>query len=876
LRAGSAALAACALLTLTPRSAAAQQGTLQVTAAAQSMHGDPRRAIGQPSLEPDAGVSWFQPGTRLGTLQVDLRGTRRDGSPHLGRALFSARDLKYRGGTWTIEAGDTWFSPLVGEYKFANLSAPALTFAGGSVAGRAARFSTGLLAGRTTVSRNLFGSDPDTIAQDLALGRASYRPRDGLELVARASRVRTGHIPNHDPAIAASDQAGIAARWIAKPSLHVIGDGAMVSFRRHGSDIRTLDGSGIAGASLLLSRGWIQVNAARFSPGDLPVINQPLTDRRTFFAAGELDAFARARVFGAWEASRSNHDPYSIDPARAGRPIPPSRGIRGFGGIRTPLGDRTSLAVRVETGTRESRSEGQGLASLTDSGMITAEWQASVGTMSGVARYSHRRQVVSRSLSESHDVDDASGHLFLALGPAAQVFGNAAATRTDTREGGGSSFWQIGGGGQLQLRERTLWVRADGNISRNVDILSALAVPQRSFNVGLNGEIFANTILGVNLNADRLAPSDATGPSWIARSSVRVTRTFHTGSPRTSTSISSSLARLGGTGSVAGVVFSDWNANGRQDPGEALLENIPVRLSSLGGASTSTEGEFAFLSVPIGMQVVGIDLAALPVDFDPPAIAQVQLQIGRGEVKRVAFGLLPLTSVSGRVVLDSNGNGSADPGEKPVEGAIVVLDGGLRSERVRKGRFTFDAVRTGQHTLALLADSLPDGVAVLGTSEMPVSLAPSQAEPDVVFLVAIHARAELRRVFASAPMPAAALPRQAAGSDRRPAPAGRTGGRGAPARTTAAGSATMVESSQGVQRFAVQVAAFDDQTRARRTLESLERLGLPAYIVEPPASDPDAPYRVRVGRYETRAEAQQVAAGLQKARGERFWVIRER
>ncbi len=864
----------CLLLALIARPAAAQQGSLQVTAAAQSVQGDPRRTAGQAQFEPDFGVSWIQPGTRFGLAQLEVRGTRRDDQPHIGRTFFSLRDLKFRGARWSIDAGDAYFTPSIGEYRFANLSTPSLTFAGASIAGRTARTTAGLLVGRATASRNFFGTDPDTLDQSLALARASYKASDRLELFTRASHVRTGVLPDYPSPIAVSDQGGFATRWIVTPAIHLVADGSVVSYQRRDSTTHELDGSGLAGASFLLSRGWIQVNAARFSPGELPVLSQPLNDRQTLFAAGELDAFARLRVFGGWEAFRSNIDP---DPA-ASRPSSASDGTRGFAGVRTPLGSHSTVAVRLETGDRRSRLVGATLTSLSDTGVFTAEWQTNAGAMSGITRYSRRQNVESQSLSASHTVDDVAGHLFLTIGPETQLFGNATATRTATHEGGGTTFLQIGGGGQTQLLHRSLYLRAEGLFSRNVDILSTLAVPQQSLNVGLNGEIAPNLIVGFNLNADRLAVPNADHASWISRSTVRVTRSFQTGSARVPTSIAS-MARHSGTGSIAGFVFSDWNANGRQDPGEARLENIPVRLSDLGSSTTSRDGDFAFVNVPIGMLQVGIDLTALPVDFDPPTIPQVQLQLGRGELKRVAFGLVPLNSVSGTVILDANGNGAADPGEAPMDGAVVVLDAGARSEKVRKGRFRFEAVRSGDHVLELLRESLPDGAAVASASEIPVALTQSQPTADVQFLVTLRPRAETRKVFAASPRPAEP-PASATGR-----PAGRQAPRAAPAtpgpraRAEASPIATArvtIPATQNLGGFAVQIVALNDPSRARDAVSALKAEGLPAYLVEPPASDPDAPYRVRLGRFATLADAQAVASALEKSRGEKYWVIRER
>ena len=44
--------------------------------------------------------------------------------------------------------------------------------------------------------------------------------------------------------------------------------------------------------------------------------------------------------------------------------------------------------------------------------------------------------------------------------------------------------------------------------------------------------------------------------------------------------------------------------------------------------------------------------AIVPVDFDPPAVSMVDLDLDRGATRRVSFGLIPLGSVRGRVVHD--------------------------------------------------------------------------------------------------------------------------------------------------------------------------------------------------------------------------------
>jgi cell division septation protein DedD len=89
------------------------------------------------------------------------------------------------------------------------------------------------------------------------------------------------------------------------------------------------------------------------------------------------------------------------------------------------------------------------------------------------------------------------------------------------------------------------------------------------------------------------------------------------------------------------------------------------------------------------------------------------------------------------------------------------------------------------------------------------------------------------------------------------------------ASSTSASSATDEE-------YAIQIAALSDPIRARRLVEQLRGKGYQAYVVEPPPSDPDAPYRVRVGGYTSRASAQKAAHMLERERLQKVWVVRER
>ena len=860
-----------------PSDARAQQGTVQVSAAAQTVTGPPERLAGEHALEPDFGISWVQPGDRFGSFHLELRGARRADRLHVGRNYAALRDLKHGAVSWTFEAGDAYFTRALGEYGFANLSTPAVTLSGGVVTGRSARGTLHLVGGRTTAWRNIFGTDPDTLAQTIGMVRGGYKLSDRLEVLGRVSRIQTSGLREFTFTIADGKQAGGGVRFAWTPALQLIADGSLVQYRRLDSNMQEWDGSFLAGANLLLSRGWVQVNASRFSPGEFPAMNDPLHDRETAFAAGEYDLATRLRAFAGFEAVRTNIDPDATLAASLALPV--NRAWRGFGGVRLRVGEHSTLTLRRDDGDRIARSVRGGLDTESDTGSHTAEWQAAVGPATAYTRYTRRADVNSRNADASYTQQDVSSQVFVRVTRTTQVFGLAAVTRHETGTAQGSTYWQLGGGGQVQIGPRNLWLRGEGTASRNVDLVTREFVPRESFNFGMNGQLARGTAFSFTIAADR-SPFFASATPWTTRSIFRVTQNFSTGAARVLPGGAAGAAgvRARGAGTIIGVVYADWNANGTLDPDETPLENIPVRVASLSAVTTRRDGEFSFLNVPAGPQQVGLDTGALPIDFDPPAVSAVDLELDRGATRRVSFGLIPLGAVHGRVVRDTNANGKVDPGEEPIDGAVLVLDGGSRSEQARRGVFRFDSIRSGDHVVSLLRDSLPEGAVITGASEVPVALTRNQLDVAVDFLVTIEKRPEMRRVFPpragqQPPMDAAARPAAPAPPPRgsnmvaaplRPAP---------PQRTSPTAPGSRPPASSG--RFAVQIAALSDPLRARLLVEDLSAAGFPAYVVTPGVREPGGPYRVRVGRYRTRDAASGAATTLQKVTGEKLWVVQE-
>jgi cell division septation protein DedD len=73
--------------------------------------------------------------------------------------------------------------------------------------------------------------------------------------------------------------------------------------------------------------------------------------------------------------------------------------------------------------------------------------------------------------------------------------------------------------------------------------------------------------------------------------------------------------------------------------------------------------------------------------------------------------------------------------------------------------------------------------------------------------------------------------------------------------------------------FAVQIAALNVRGDAEAIAKRLSSKGYAAYVMSPPAGAPTV-FRVRIGKFSTRREAENVASKLQKEEQFKPWVTR--
>jgi cell division septation protein DedD len=116
------------------------------------------------------------------------------------------------------------------------------------------------------------------------------------------------------------------------------------------------------------------------------------------------------------------------------------------------------------------------------------------------------------------------------------------------------------------------------------------------------------------------------------------------------------------------------------------------------------------------------------------------------------------------------------------------------------------------------------------------------------------------------PVPAAARP-------STPAPAPSTVRPSTPAPAPISAAAAPASTAPDGAGFAIQVAAIRERDQADEIVKRLAGKGYPAYLVAPAKGAPSV-FRVRVGKYKERREADTVAARLQKEEQFKPWIVR--
>jgi serine-aspartate repeat-containing protein C/D/E len=202
---------------------------------------------------------------------------------------------------------------------------------------------------------------------------------------------------------------------------------------------------------------------------------------------------------------------------------------------------------------------------------------------------------------------------------------------------------------------------------------------------------------------------------------------------------------------VSGVKFNDLNGDGVRDSGEPGLSGVTIRLTDAAGTvrttTTDGSGNFAFTGIPTGTYTVA---EVLPTGFHQTAPAapgtfSVSVTETAG-VSGLLFGNQANPSgtgtITGRKILDLNGNGILDGNDRGFEGIVFELrdsNGNLVASTTSNanGDFTFTNIPAGTY---VLSEILPTNFfqTFPGTQGFPgtytITLTPGQTASGFLFL----------------------------------------------------------------------------------------------------------------------------------------------
>lgn len=172
---------------------------------------------------------------------------------------------------------------------------------------------------------------------------------------------------------------------------------------------------------------------------------------------------------------------------------------------------------------------------------------------------------------------------------------------------------------------------------------------------------------------------------------------------------------------INGLVYLDENGNRQYDDGEKRLPNIKMSLN--GRVAVSDEnGEYIFNYVQPGTYQLDFALKSLTADYTPATDVKL-LRIRETENMFFDFGLTMNGAISGKVFLDVNSNGIYDQGDKPLNWVELDLDGGQKKIFTNNdGTFYFENVPLGEHTLAVMEESIPKEMMLVGEKSFAFTL----------------------------------------------------------------------------------------------------------------------------------------------------------
>ena len=160
-------------------------------------------------------------------------------------------------------------------------------------------------------------------------------------------------------------------------------------------------------------------------------------------------------------------------------------------------------------------------------------------------------------------------------------------------------------------------------------------------------------------------------------------------------------------GSFSGFVFYDANGDGVKQPQEKGIKGVVIKSSDSKKTTTDDRGSYKFSGLKGRKATFEIDLSTIPKGYNPTSSVRRTFDIVHWKTKRVDFGLMTRSEVSGIVFVDKNNNGQYDVSEETVKGVVLILDDKMKIASSLLGEYIFRKLNPGEHVLKLDLTSIP-------------------------------------------------------------------------------------------------------------------------------------------------------------------------
>jgi hypothetical protein len=188
------------------------------------------------------------------------------------------------------------------------------------------------------------------------------------------------------------------------------------------------------------------------------------------------------------------------------------------------------------------------------------------------------------------------------------------------------------------------------------------------------------------------------------------------------------------------------------DPEEKRFPGAILKLEDGTSLITDTAGRFRFSSVPEGAHRLSIEERRIPVSFYMLTASHVDLRVEARKTSRADFPLISGSTISGRIMEDTNGSGKIDAGDSPLKDVLVFLspikkEGAAEAAKTyqelilntysgQDGAYIFDNIFPGEYELILGGETLPKGAKPLVPLPLRIKLEPGKTLENQDILIA--------------------------------------------------------------------------------------------------------------------------------------------